>query len=292
MPNTVQFKNLEPDQPTSYLRKGGTRLPGGAIAPISEVMLVGASSPGRWKLAQGAAAAWRDAQDAWIAAGGEPVRVTDAFRDSVLQAGARAKYDAWVGAGKPTPGGAGWTSNMSTAYAAKPGQSNHAWGGAVDIDVGALFHPTTGRGTNATLEMWWKVCAEFGWAPIISQPRASQSEAWHFDHLGPLAKMRESYAAVGERDIYTHVARAGAALAGALPLPRAAADWAYVQARLAICCAPMKGMPGEIDGALGPRTRQALADVGVPEGTTRFGALAVVAALDALGVGLAEVAEL
>ena len=291
MPNTVQFKNLAPDQPTSYLRKGGTRLPNNTIAPLSDLLVVGDAQPGRWRLAQGAAAAWQDAQDAWVANGGEPVRVTDAFRDSVLQAAARAKYDAWVGAGKPTPGGRGWTSNMSTAYAAKPGQSNHAWGGAVDIDVGALYHPSYGRGTNAVLEAWWKIAGASGWTPIIAEPRVSQSEAWHFDHLGPLDRMRTAYRAAGP-DSYTQVARAGAALAGMLPMSRTESDWAYVQARLAIGAKSDKEIPGEIDGMLGPKTRRALAAVGVPEGTTTRGALAVVAALDMLKVGLDEVAAL
>jgi hypothetical protein len=220
-----------------------------------------------------------------IQAGGAPLRLLDVWRDPNIQADARAKYDRWVAAGKPEPGTRAFDSRtMKAAYVARPGESNHGWGGAIDFDDGALEFPGTGRGTDAALAVFWQLAAEHGFTPIIREPIIAQSESWHFDYLGTLSAVRDLGNSHGVGG-YGLVATVGSILAGTAPISWRRSQERYVQARLVI-----GGFwPGTIDGYLGNKTKAAVAEAGVKV-KANAPTSTVIAALNDAGIGLAEIA--
>lgn len=277
---------LPPEQPTSYMSGGRTRHADGSVPHISMVRTVGQLGGGTpWRLSAGSAKDWNALVAKVVELDGEPPRLTEAERDARVQAVARQGYELWDRAGRPSPGTARWSVGMKAAYVAKPGESGHGWGGAVDIDVGALVMPGCARGSNQALAAFWIVAAQFGWRPIITKPSVGQSECWHFDHFGPL---RAVYNLFKEHSAdpkylgvsYGQTARAGAALAGTLPASVVAdVNVAYLQARLSL-----GGIfVGLIDGVLGPKTREGLkaAGVSVP---TKPRPTALLPELDATGL--------
>lgn len=281
--NQILLVQLPADQPTSYITGGRTRYPGTGSATIphpSQVLTVGRLGGDRWRLAPAACRDWVALQEAWVAVGGEPVRLTEAVRPSAVQAVLRAGWDAWVEADKPTPGGPHWNARtMRTAFAARAGESFHGCGMSVDIDVGALFCAGLIRGSNAVLAKFWALASEHGWTPIIPEPDASRSEAWHFDHTGGLLPVRRLFEANHYLPAYDDVARVANALAGTLPVDNTEA--AYVQARLTIggfWC-------GKIDGLIGAKTLAALKAAGVELPATRPTVANMVAALNHLAIG-------
>jgi hypothetical protein len=265
MQTQILLVALSPDQPTAYI-SGGTRLSDGSVPHLSMVRTVGQIPGDRWRLAATAARDWELLQQDVVAAGGELVRLTDAWRDQATQARKRAGYDLWTSHGRPVPNKAGWQAGMSVTYASKPGQSGHGWGGSVDIDVGALLFPGCERGSNAALAKFWKLAAARGWHPIIANPSANQSEAWHFDHLGSLAVARHAFDEGAKTDHemhgdeYANTARVGCVLAGTMPATLVKdMNVAYIQARLALA----GHYPGPIDGDPGDLTNAALKAAGI-----------------------------
>ena len=254
---------------------GKTRLPTGQIPPLRNALTIAKAPSKNWKLTRSAAADWLALNTAWIKAGGEALRLSDAFRDARIQQDARDKYDNWINAGKPTPGSTKFhKATMKTAYVARPGQSNHGWGGAVDIGVKALFMKGTGRGTDETLGKFWDMAAKFGWRPIINHPVVDQDESWHFDHLGPLQGVYDLFRKNG-RGAYGYTATVGAALTGTLPRSDKA-EWIYVQSRI-ILAGQYIGAP---DGVPGRMTKAGLKALGIDAATVKQGVHHVAAALN------------
>lgn len=292
--NHIPLVALPADTPTSYLPGGGTRLVGGAVPHLSMVRTVGQIGGGNaWRLTPASAAALAAVQAELVGLGCEPTRLTEAFRDPATQANARASYDAWVRAGRPEPGRVGWVAGMKTAYVTRAGESNHGWGAATDIDVGALQMPKVARGSDAALSLWWEIAAPHGWTPIIARPDVHQSECWHFDHLGPLRAVLELYQDAGRNSTtyrgieHAQTSRCGAALAGTLPqllVPDLTA--AHIQARLNLA----GHFCGLIDGQLGAMSRSALKSVGITA-TSKTKSEALLVELDAAGIALAQIAE-
>lgn len=263
----------------------------GEVVPEGRLLTVGQRTGGVW----GTPGTIRDLQrldHACVERGGRRPRVRQVGRSWDEQILLRASYDRWRAAGEPQPGKPGWTNAMSTAYAAPPGTSNHGWGAAVDFDRYSLEFPGTGAATNAALEVFWEIAGEFGFTPVIAAPRINQSESWHFDHLGPLAGVRDLLRAKGVRDGGSWAARAGHALIGTWK--DTGATWRYVQARLLLHAAEngaagAPGFPGVPDGILGRKTLTALAEVGITAtASTPWGE--VVMALDERQIGTAALA--
>ena len=289
--NQIQLVQMPDDQLTAYLPGGrGTRHTDQSVPHVSQVLTVGRAGRGPgWRLAHGAAADLALLQADIVEIGGEPLRLSDAFRASDgAQAVARAAYEMWLAAGSPVdPRDTRWRPGMKTAYVARPGESNHGWGGAFDFDVAALFLPGLKRGSDEALANLWTLGKARGWTPVIGDADSSANEAWHLDHLGPLAKVRELYLEHGYRRPAGYVARVGCALAGTLPREIAPNDAAYVQARLLIggyFC-------GVVDGQIGPMTRAAFkaADITL---TARANVPTMMAALTEAKLGEAEIALL
>lgn len=288
--NTIVLKRLAPEQPTAYIRGGATRQVGNQIPLIDQVLTVGtfAADDRRWSLAPAAAEDWARVQFEWAKLGGEPVRITDAFRDQYIQQAARNAYEAWLKAGSPEPGSSAWRVGMKSAYVARPGESMHGCGCAVDIDVQALWFPGLVRGSAAALRKFWEVAAKFGWTPAIRQPDPTKPECWHFDHKGALAAVEELYQRNGYDPAYDDAARVGCALAGTLPVGLVRdLEIAYLQARLTVA----GHFCGAIDGVVGPKTKAALgaAEVKPP---AKWSSSAVLVLLNELGVGLEQIGRI
>lgn len=259
LPNQIILAKLPPGTVTAYIAGGRTRTTSGQVPHVTECITVErAHSPG-WQLAPVAAADFALLVQDIIESGGEPPRLTDGFRPAAIQGPAREGFERWVAAGRPSPGSPQFHRSMKTAFVAPLDESNHQWGGSVDIDVGALYWPDLERGSNAALARFWTFAARRGWVPIISNPVVLQSESWHFDHLGSLKVVRDAFRKHKAHDAYAQTARAGCALAGTL-LEHRRAQEKYLQARLQIAghwC-------GAIDGLIGPATIAALKSAGCP----------------------------
>ena len=105
-----------------------------------------------------AAAAWRAMSEAYAAAFGEPVCITDSYRTYASQVRLYGE--------KP-------------ALAAVPGTSNHGWGLAVDL--------CGGIDTFGTAQYAWMVAnaGRFGWLhPTWADPGNGREEPWHWEYAG------------------------------------------------------------------------------------------------------------
>lgn len=205
--------------------------------------------------------------EAVTALGGD-LRITSAFRTLAVQQEARAKFLAWMNAGRPPPGSERFDAKtMKPVFVAAPGNSFHNAGRAIDIDVASLRFP--GVAADKQLDVFWKVAAELGWRPVISKPDERAAESWHFDFMGPwrpvYARLLAAQTASTQGKAYAMTAHAACTDIGeygalARPVERA------VQAQL-----HRAGYnPGVIDGLLGNKTLAALDEAAMRvQGLTR-----------------------
>ena len=192
------------------------------------------------KCVEEVALATKKLHDACTAAGAD-FRVTEMHRDVGVQALARAKYDRWVAAGKPT--GATFNSKtMKNAYVAMPGRSGHNAGRSIDVDIGKLVFP--GVAANLQLDKLWEIAKPLGWRPVIKEAKEGSSESWHLDYPGELA-------GVMKRDGYEQWAVCGALLVGH-------SDFDDFDAVVQACLCRAGYDIGKIDGDPGPKTNAAL----------------------------------
>lgn len=286
--NTIQLVEVDGSIHTSYGRNGRTR-DGNRPIPWVEVRRVDSFKPPRtaWRASRGTAAALLRVDRAARAAGWPGLRLTEAVRDHKLIAVERAKLDTWIAAGKPDPKSAAFSpKTMRTVYIKRVNETNHQWGGAVDLDVYAWAEDGKAKGLtgNEALAVLWTFMAAEGFTPIIAEPNLHQDESWHFDHYGPLAPVRAAFRAHG-LDAAGLTAMVGCILAGTFIGDKTMER--LVQARLLIAghwC-------GKPDGVLGKQTREALAAAGlVYEGPLPAPAT-ILGDLDKAEVGLHEVAD-
>jgi hypothetical protein len=220
---------------SSYSRDGKTGGPRENLRPLHTLTALGVAHPMM-------ATQLKRLNDAVLAAGGD-FRVTECHRDYATQAAARAKYDAWVAAGKPKPGTAQFNPrSMKAAFVATPGRSMHNAGRAIDIHVGLLNFPNTP--SDRQLDRFWDICRPLGWEPVIRQATEGASESWHFDWWGDLSGVRNRLG-------YEQAALCGAILVGHGDLNSYAAK---VQALLSRAGYDI----GKIDGVAGRQTQNAL----------------------------------
>jgi len=278
---------------TSFVRgglHGGTRTRTGEIPHIDDVLRVSHAPSVGWAGSRATVAAWVELSEAWVADGGEPIRLTHTIRTGAAATGMRAGWERWVEAGRPGPEDPRWRRGMRMAYVAPPDGTHHQWGAAVDFDVKALSADGFDRGSDEVLMKLWDMADAHGFSPVIGHPIADQSESWHLDHMGPLrlvyVELRSMY-----RNAYNEVARMGCALAGTLHDDTDNRMARYVQARLAIG----GFVPGRCDGIIGPKTRASLKEAGAPPAVVdkaRQNVPAVRAWLKASGIGSAEMESL
>lgn len=235
MPAPVALVPVAPVILSSYQKAGGTGGPCETLTPLAKLGKAGIMHPE-------AAAALLALHEAVTAKGGD-LRITEAHRDLATQRLARGKYDAWVKAGKPKPGTAGFDAGtMKAAYVATPGRSGHNAGRSIDVHLGELQFP--GVPADRQLDTLWECAIPCGWKPIIKSADEGASEAWHLDHVGDLA-------GVMQRLGYEQWALCGAILVGHGDLQTYAAA---IQALLSRAGFDV----GTIDGLAGPKTSAAL----------------------------------
>lgn len=197
------------------------------------------------------ALATKKLHDACTAAGAD-FRVTEMHRDVGVQALARAKYDRWVAAGKPT--GAAYNSKtMKNAFVAPPGRSGHNAGRSIDFDTGKIAFP--GVASNLQLDEMWEIAKPLGWKPVIKEAKEGSSESWHLDYPGELW-------GVMNRLGYEQWAICGALLVGH-------GDMDDFDAVVQACLCRAGYEIGKIDGAPGKLTNAAL-ESAVPGGVARM----------------------
>jgi len=179
-----------------------------------------------------------------LAAGGD-FRVTELHRDVAVQMAARNKYDLWVKAGKPKPGTPGFDAKtMKSDFVALPGKSMHNGGRAIDFHVGMTNFP--GVPKDKQLDKMWEICIPLGWKPIIKTADEGASESWHLDYWGELA------------GVLSRLGYEEAAMCGALLVGHAGAFQSYERVVQALLQRAGFAI-GSIDGAIGPKTMNALA---------------------------------
>jgi hypothetical protein len=231
----VPLVPVDPEIFSSYGRDG-TGGPRAGLTPLARLGKAGIAT-------SDTAAALLALHKAVTAAGGD-FRVTELHRDVAVQHKARAKYDAWVHAGKPTPGTPGFDAvTMKAAFVATPGRSTHNAGRAIDVDLASLRFP--GVPADRQLDRLWELAVPLGWRQVIKVATEGAAESWHFDFWGDLAGVKSRLG-------YEQAALCGAILVGHGDLSGYDAELQALLVRAGFAI-------GEIDGKVGARTRSALA---------------------------------
>lgn len=240
-----------------------------------------------WRLAAKAAEDLKALDDDIQKAGGSRLRLMSAYRGPRVQGELRRPYDTWINAGRPDPNGAAYRrQTMSARWVAKPGESHHGWGGAIDIDVRTLSFPGALTGSDDALWMFRRLAAAWGWRPIITHPHAGQAEAGHFEHLGGVGNVGTGDERISSASPEARKAQAmvGCILAGTAP-PRLGSQWSYIQARLLIgmfWCGLPTGKPNR-------PTLEALKRAGIEDVTSATPTPEVIGALNELRIGVAAI---
>jgi hypothetical protein len=229
------LSRVDPTIASSYGERGATGGPRAACTPLYKL--------GMGVLVDGARQALSNLAGLVASEGGD-FRVTSAHRDVNEQSALRARYDAWVAAGKPARGSASFDpARMKAAFVAVPGRSNHNGGRAIDVDLASLRFPNVAP--DQQIDTFWRLARLAGWAPVIAHPDERVSEAWHFDWWGDLAGVRSRLG-------YEQAAWCGALLVG-----HGGSGTRFGTVTQALLQRAGHDI-GKIDGALGPRSRAAL----------------------------------
>lgn len=182
---------------------------------------------------------------------GGTLLITDAYRSAQVQRAARAKYETWLAAGKPSPRTDFYNKKtMKAAFVSRPGRSFHNAGRA--IDIAHMYAAPESVPRDKKLDWLWDVAKPLGWRPIIKAPNESQSEAWHFDFMGPWAST------------YDRLGYGQAAMCAVLDLGHGIALYSrpwkrWVQAQIHRAGQDI----GDVDGLWGKRTRGGAEALGV-----------------------------
>lgn len=290
MRNTIKLEVVNERLRTSWTRRrgGGTRDRYGKPYPFGELMTVGESSyKSAWKATAGTAEALDKADQAVCDAGGTGLRITELIRNVDTIVRERQKLNNWHAAGKPDPNGTGYDKvTMRHVYLADVNSTNHQWGGAVDLDIaGIRFEGIDPADADAHLSKLWEILIPHGFRPIIEDPRAKQSEAWHFDRLGMLEYVRGLFLKHKEHRYATLTANVGCILAGTFHGDRVFER--HVQALLLLAAGCNADVPyiGKPDGYIGKRTMTGLEAVGIKGVTNKTPASQILAMLTEAGVG-------
>lgn len=147
-----------------------------------------------------------------------------------------------------------FVSGKKKAFSPPPGGSLHEAGRACDLDLMAMKIP---------LADFWVIAAKNGLNPIIDQPTKGKSESWHFECRGSHALV-QSYYKDGKGTNFEKPYQAMAASAIVSVGVKVdkfvdGQDGAYVQSALI----RLGQTIGNMDGQVGPKTRDALSALGI-----------------------------
>ena len=168
---------------------------------------------------------------------GGSLELSDMFRSYDMQFQAHADY----------------ISGKKKAYSPPPGGSLHEAGRSMDIDLSKI---------KITLAKFWEIAAKYGVFPIISEPNASTSEAWHFDCRGSHGIVYNYYKNGKASNMPAYTAMAvSAILSAGIQVDEFAGnnDEAFIQSGLIRLGYDI----GPIDGDIGKKTNAALLAAGV-----------------------------
>ena len=171
-----------------------------------------------------------------VATRGGRFAVSDLFRTYEMQMQANLEY----------------TSGKKPAYSPPPGGSMHEAGRAFDV----VF-----KDLNMPLADFWEIAKSHGVVPIIPTPDTSKREFWHFECRGSHQLVYDHYAAGKGRNMKPATAMAVSSILslGLKVDSFSNLDAAAIQASLIRLGHDI----GNIDGAIGPRTRGVLQQLGL-----------------------------
>lgn len=144
-------------------------------------------------------------------------------------------------------------------FSPRPGGSLHEAGRAFDLDLQALLADNILK-----LADFWEIARARGVVPIISEPKPSTSEAWHFECRGSHALVRQYYiAGKGGQQLKPYQAMAASAiLAIGVKVERFQNQKA---AAIQSALIRLGHELGPLDGSIGQKTRNALTAAGIQE---------------------------
>jgi len=146
-----------------------------------------------------------------------------------------------------------YISGKKKAYSPPPGGSFHEAGRAFDLDLSTI---------KISLADFWKIAAKYGVFPIISQPKTSLSEAWHFDCRGSHQIVYQYYAD-GKGTNFKPYTAASASGILSIDVPVDAFGPNQKQAAVQSCVIRLGKNIGNIDGQIGKKTNKALEELGI-----------------------------
>lgn len=144
-------------------------------------------------------------------------------------------------------------NGKKSAYSPPPGGSMHEAGRALDLDLDNL---------KMSLKDFWTVAGRHGLSPIIATPNSHLKEAWHFDCRGSHDTVYKYYAAGKGKNMKSYQAMAAS---GILSMGIKVDRFQSNQQAAAIQGALIRlgHEIGDIDGSIGPKSRNALTAAGV-----------------------------
>jgi len=153
-----------------------------------------------------------------------------------------------------------YSSGKKTAYSPPPGGSFHEAGRAFDLDLSKIKIP---------LADFWVLAAKQGIGPIIAQPKANQSEAWHFDCRASHQLVYQYYADGKAKNFKPYAAAAASAIL-AIGVHVDAFGSNQKQAAIQSGLVRLGKTIGSIDGLIGKNTQKALLESGIHFDLTRI----------------------
>lgn len=173
-----------------------------------------------------------------LKAKGGALILSDLFRSYDMQLGSHMDY----------------VSGKKKAFSPPPGGSLHEGGRSIDLDLKAL---------KITLPNFWPIAAEHGFVPIIDQPNPRTSESWHFECRGSHSIVYDHYKArKGTNFAKPYQAMAASAIVSVgVKVDKFGEGQreGYLQSALIRLGHDI----GNMDGQIGPRTRDALKAAGI-----------------------------
>lgn len=172
-----------------------------------------------------------------VAAKGGKLVLSDLFRSYEMQLQAHSDYVA----------------GRKTAYSPPPGGSMHEAGRGMDIDLSKI---------KIKLSEFWVIAAKYGFFPIIPEPISGVDESWHFDCTGSHRNVYNYYKSGKGTNMKPYTAMAASAILAIgvkVDQFKTKQDEAAIQAGLLRLGKDI----GNIDGAIGTKTKTALLSLGI-----------------------------
>lgn len=146
-----------------------------------------------------------------------------------------------------------YTSGKKKAFSPPPGGSFHESGRAFDLNLSAI---------KVTLAEFWEIAKKYGVTPIISEPKSTKSEAWHFECRGSHQLVYQYYFDKKGNNFKPSRAAAISAIL-AIGVNVDDFDVNQKQATIQSYLIRLGKNIGDIDGKIGRKTQQALEELAV-----------------------------